>query len=207
MLWPIHVGSHLDFQPESPARSTRGSGTPAAVAAGFGGAGSPVRRGGVGLVIAIVYVLLGGDPAALIGTGGGANDAVYANGSPLAAECQTGADANTKEDCRIVAYVNSVQAYWKSEFEASGDTYEPARTTFQRQSDTGCGTALSGGRTRSTARMTSSCTSTSDSSTTCVPSSGRRADRLPRATSSPTNTGTTSRTCWACSTADRVHRG
>jgi len=109
---------------------------------GFGGGrGLAVGGGGVGLVIAIVYVLLGGDPSALTGTGTG-SDAVYANGSPLAAECQTGADANTKEDCRIVAYVNSVQAYWKSEFQASGDTYEPAQTTFFSGSlDTGCGTA------------------------------------------------------------------
>ena len=89
---------------------------------GFGGGrGLAVGGGGVGLVIAIVYVLLGGDPSALTGTGGSGNGAVYANGSPLAAECQTGADANTKEDCRIVGYVNSVQAYWKGEFEASGD--------------------------------------------------------------------------------------
>ena len=110
---------------------------------GFGGGrGLAVGGGGVGLVIAIVYVLLGGDPSALTGTGGSGNGAVYANGSPLAAECQTGADANTKEDCRIVGYVNSVQAYWKGEFEASGDPYDPARTTFFTGSlDTGCGLA------------------------------------------------------------------
>ena len=106
-----------------------------------GGQGLAVGGGGLGLVIAIVYVLLGGSPSDLTGTSG-ANGPVYANGSPLAAECQTGADANTKEDCRIVAYINSVQAYWKTEFSGSNLTYEPTQTVFFSGSlDTGCGTA------------------------------------------------------------------
>jgi uncharacterized protein len=107
-----------------------------------GGRGLAVGGGGIGLVIAIVYVLLGGNPADLGGSGSGSNVALDANGSPLAAECKTGADANTNEDCRIVGYVNSVQAFWQAEFTSAGEQYRPINTVFFSGSlDTACGTA------------------------------------------------------------------
>jgi predicted metalloprotease len=60
----------------------------------------------------------------------------------LASECKTGADANARQDCRILGYINSVQAYWKQEFAASNLTYEPAPTVFfSGQTVTGCGPA------------------------------------------------------------------
>ena len=101
--------------------------------------------GGLGLIILIAYVLLGGNPGDLgslsgqiVGDGGDVGPASTA----LANECRTGADANTREDCRIVGYINSVQAYWKGEFASAGSTYEPARTRFfTDQINTGCGFA------------------------------------------------------------------
>jgi predicted metalloprotease len=69
-------------------------------------------------------------------TGAGAPES-----SALAA-CQTGADANTREDCRIVGFVDSVQAFWNETFQRTGQTYEKAPTVlFTDQVDTGCGTA------------------------------------------------------------------
>ena len=60
----------------------------------------------------------------------------------LATECKTGADANAREDCRIVGYVNSIQAYWKATFTANGLTYEPSRTRFFTDAmQSGCGPA------------------------------------------------------------------
>ena len=100
-----------------------------------------VGGGGLGLILAIAYILLGGDPSALMGTGAGGG-AIEGENSTLAEECRTGADANQREDCRIVGYVNSIQAYWQQALPAAGRSYQPARTfIFSDVVDTACGTA------------------------------------------------------------------
>jgi len=109
--------------------------------------------GGLGLVLTLVILLLGGnlggggaagDLGSLIDqtVGMGAGEPVGPESTLLATECQTGADANAREDCRIVGYVNSVQAYWVDEFAASAQRYEPARTRFfSEEMTTSCGPA------------------------------------------------------------------
>ncbi len=58
----------------------------------------------------------------------------------LGSECRTGADANTREDCRIVGYVNSIQRYWMGAVKG----YSISKTVFYTGSaDTGCGYATS----------------------------------------------------------------
>jgi hypothetical protein len=55
-------------------------------------------------------------------------------------DCQTGADADRSEDCRVVGVVNSVQAYWTETLEG----YTPAETQlFSGSTNTGCGGATS----------------------------------------------------------------
>jgi uncharacterized protein len=96
--------------------------------------------GGLGLVLLVVYLLLGGNLSDL---GGSAEPGITEPGAGnLQQECSTGADANRREDCRIVGYVNSVQKYWSDEFARSGQTYERAETViFSGQVETGCGVA------------------------------------------------------------------
>ena len=68
------------------------------------------------------------------GSGGGS--------STLAQDCRTAEDANTREDCRILGFVNSIQRYWDDEFAAAGRSYTPSTTVFfDGSTNTGCGFA------------------------------------------------------------------
>jgi predicted metalloprotease len=127
-------GAKLDASQVSDRRGM-GRGGKAAIG-GIGG------LGGIGAIIAIVAVLIGGG-------GGGINEALQGlegmsveQGTPndLSDECQTGADANERGDCRIVGVVNSVQAYWADRVQG----YQEAPTVFFTDSvSTSCGTATS----------------------------------------------------------------
>jgi predicted metalloprotease len=109
--------------------------------------GGPVALGGAGgivtIVILLAVVLLGGNP---LGSGsdplGGLVDQTIRTQAPgkVLSECRTGQDANEREDCRILAVVNSVQAYWSK----TTRNYDPATTRFyDGLVDTGCGRASS----------------------------------------------------------------
>ena len=111
---------------------------PSQVASGGGGGGVMIG-GGVGLVILIASLLLGVDPTSILDAV--PTDTAVQNG-PGPTDCQTGADANKRDDCRIVGFVNSVQKYWSDEFQQQGRTYEPATTVlFNGQTQSACGTA------------------------------------------------------------------
>ncbi len=94
---------------------------------GGGGLGGPVvvGGGGLGLVILIIALLLGVNPLSDVG---GTSPSI--DGAPSVQECQTGADANKRDDCRIVGFVDSIQKYWTDEFARRGDTYLPAKTVL-----------------------------------------------------------------------------
>ena len=109
-----------------------------------GATGLAVGGGGVGLILVLVYVLLGGDPGDLEALGDLNGQAIGPDNTTLVTECQTGADANERADCRIVGYVNSIQAYWADALPASGTAYTNATTVlFTEGVSTACGAASS----------------------------------------------------------------
>jgi uncharacterized protein len=101
-----------------------------------------VGGGGIGLLILILSIVLGVDLPS-INTDSSPYGGLAQEGSSdtLATECQTGADANRREDCRILLFVNSIQEYWSREL---GALYRPAVTQFfSGQTQTSCGAASS----------------------------------------------------------------
>ena len=158
--------------------------------------------GGLGTLVIVALILLtGGDLGDVIGGLGAAPPVEGPIGSQLINECDTGADANERQDCRLLGAVQSLDAYWSDTFTASGEAFQqPEVVIFTDGVNTAvrCGVRARSGR--STARSTRRSTSTSASTTTSRRDSEPRAARSRRCTSSPTSTDTTSRTCSASST-------
>ena len=143
---------------------------------GMGGrTGVAVGGGGLGLVLLLAYTLLGGNPndlGPLLEPGA----VTGPESSAIATECKTGEDANERDDCRILGYVNSIQTYWTDEFAASGEHVRAGRhrallgRDAERLRD-----RERRDRARSTARPTSWSTSTSGSSRSCARGSAHQA--------------------------------
>src|SRR5512146_1986325 len=114
----------------------------------MGGGGLALGGGGLGVVGIVIYLLV-----SLLGGGSALGQLAPLDGQQVgrgdtpgevSSACRTGADANRREDCRIVAVVNSVQKFWAGVFERSGRRYPYVDTVFfTDQVDTGCGVASS----------------------------------------------------------------
>ncbi len=130
---PFNEKSHLDTS-QIQDRRGRSMGTKVAV----GG-------GGLGILVLVVALIMGINPSDLSALVGGDQSSSYNNTSEisdLASQCQTGADANTREDCAIVGYVNSIQAYWTDELPNLGYQYSQAQTVlFSGATQGACGYA------------------------------------------------------------------
>jgi uncharacterized protein len=125
-------GAGLDT---SQVEDARGSG-------GLPGGGIAIG-GGAGVLLLILGLIFGFNPADLGGGGGGAPSDPGDN-TAISEACKTGADANKRQDCRIVGYVNSLQAYWRDEFARRGGQYRQAPTRlFTGGVQTRCGAATS----------------------------------------------------------------
>jgi predicted metalloprotease len=114
----------------------------------MGPGGLAIGGGGLGLGALLIYLLV-----AFLSGGGGLgqlgplqNERIGQGDTPsqISQECRTGESANKREDCRIVAVVNSVQKFWDGVFERSGEHYRYVDTVFfTDQWQTGCGFATS----------------------------------------------------------------
>ncbi len=122
---------------------------------GGGGGGGGIRMGGIGgLIIMMIFLLVqcsgGGSglpfPGSDSGSQGQGQSQGQSNSSGDFANCQTGQDANTDEDCLLVGIANSVNGFWAQQFpkETGGAPYQLAQTVpFSGQVQTACGGATS----------------------------------------------------------------
>lgn len=108
--------------------------------------GAAVAGGGIGVVGLLVVLALqllgggGGDLGGALGALEGTQTGGQGTSEALQG-CETGADAEESQECRIVAVVNSIQDLWASQVQG----YQPAITNFFTGSVTtgGCGSATS----------------------------------------------------------------
>jgi len=130
---PFNERSRLDT---SQVQDRRGRGVVTAVTVGGGGLGLVI------LLVAMVLRMNPGDLANLTGQAPSASTESASEINILEEECRTGADANTRQDCRIVGFVNSIQAFWTDEFARQGGQYTPAKTVlFTGSTQAACGYA------------------------------------------------------------------
>ena len=98
---------------------------------GGGGGGIPIPMGGgvVGLIITVVilFILFSG-----VLNGGGTQSGVHegAGASGDLASCQTGADANARQDCADRRLRQQHPGLLDEEFPQHGATYQPTTTTL-----------------------------------------------------------------------------
>ena len=107
---------------------------------GLPGGGLAIGGGGLGVVGLVIYLLvsvLSNGGLGQLGTLDGSTVSQAPPGQVLS-DCRTGTDANSREDCRILADINSIQRYWSGAL----PNYTVARTVFFTDSTpTGCGMA------------------------------------------------------------------
>ncbi|RKT08681.1 hypothetical protein BX285_7044 [Streptomyces sp. 1114.5] len=114
---------------------------------GIPGGKVAIGGGAVGLIAVLFAIVLGVDPQLLGLSSGSASTS--STGVRTAGEaqqaCKTGADANKRQDCRIVAVTNSLQDFWRTELpRRTGIPYRNAETVlFTGQVSTACGAATS----------------------------------------------------------------
>ncbi|WP_030203205.1 neutral zinc metallopeptidase [Streptomyces sp. NRRL S-87] len=109
------------------------------------GGRATIGGGLVGLVALLLALFFGVGPEQLgISSGDTEPQTTASSVSQVQQACRTGRDANAREDCRLVAVVNSTQDFWRQEFARRGGAYTPASTVFFSQRvPTACGTATS----------------------------------------------------------------
>ena len=112
-----------------------------------GPGGLALGGGGIGGAALIIYLLITLLSGGGLGQLAPLDDQQVGRGdtpAEVSTACRTGADANKREDCRIVAVVNSVQKFWDGVFQRSGRRYRYVDTVFfTGQVETGCGLASS----------------------------------------------------------------
>lgn len=96
---------------------------------------------GLGAIVVLLFsVFTGVDLTGLLGNTTGSGSALQpgSNSSAPITECETGADANENDDCRMAAGSLAVNQFWEERVEGYR---EPTLTIVEGATSTGCGTA------------------------------------------------------------------
>lgn len=110
--------------------------------------GGKVAAGGGGILVVLLAAIFGFNPDMLSGLGiGGAPATTQSQdqaGGPSIEECKTGADANQRADCRILATTQSLDSFWLSYLpQYNVKVAKPGVEIFAGQVNTACGAASS----------------------------------------------------------------
>lgn len=113
-----------------------------------GGKSGAVIGGGVGgLLLVLLFAFLGGNPLDGGTSSGFDVNQILTGGSESStidvSQCQSGADANENDVCRVIGTVNSAQDYWTDALPADiGRQYREAKTViYSGSTQSPCGTA------------------------------------------------------------------
>ncbi|MFD8666069.1 neutral zinc metallopeptidase [Streptomyces microflavus] len=109
------------------------------------GGRATVGGGIVGVIALILGLLFGVGPDQLgLSSGDTETGATSSSAARVQESCLKGQDANSRDDCRTVAVVNSVQDFWRQEFQRRRGEYAAAPTVlFSERVGTACGAATS----------------------------------------------------------------
>ena len=112
------------------------------------GRGGKIAAGGGGIIVVLIAALLGINPDMLaqlgIGSDPGTGQGTTQQGPSALEGCKTGADANARTDCRILATTQSLDSFWLDYLPQYDVAVErPGVQLFDGQVDTACGTASS----------------------------------------------------------------
>jgi len=135
-------GARLDTGQIDARRGASGSGVGPDLGAvigglgGGGGRGKALGGGGIVVVLLVVAVLF------FVNRSGSSSVApqVAGDDTSISQDCRTGADANQRQDCRLVAVVNSVQRFWQDRVRGYTDA---STVLFTGETGSGCGAASS----------------------------------------------------------------
>lgn len=112
------------------------------------GRGTKIAAGGGGIVVVLLAALFGVNPELLeqlgLGAGPSSEQNTTSTAGPGIAECKTGADANKRQDCRILATTQSLDSFWLSYLPKYDVQVEKSGVEiFSDRVDTACGPASS----------------------------------------------------------------
>lgn len=111
------------------------------------GRGGKIAAGGGGIIVVLLAALFGINPDALTQLGLGGDSGLEqgpASGPAAIEQCRTGADANARTDCRILATTQSLDSFWLNYLPRYDVAVQrPGVEVFDGQVDTECGTATS----------------------------------------------------------------